>query len=223
MPVDPVKVIKQQPMPTLLSEIDVKFERADLERRIVLPRTVGASGLIVPPARSPGLHLSGLLRYVAQKSKITKYIDEILAEDMKFFPLRWAMGQAWEEFAASLYPDMLWQPYELNDPLIMNCDGLSYEEPAGEEGLIEEFKFNRSKKYSGQDLMKKKWLWMQQGLGYCLGYRTNLVRWHVLSAFEFPDPVYTKYLIEFSQKELDGMERMIEVNREGAIREGYGE
>jgi hypothetical protein len=207
-------------MPTLISETDVKLERADLLRRVPLPRTVGSDGYIVPPARMPGLHLSGLLRYVAKKSRITAYLEQIAEEDL---PLRWAMGQAWEEFAASLYPDMLYQPGEALEPVIMTCDGLRISTGRGELYCIEEFKFNRSKKYKGADLLKKKWLWMQQGMGYCLGYGPEIVRWHVLSAFEFPDPIYTQYLVGFSVVELAESRRMIESNRDAAIRAGYAE
>lgn len=185
-------------------------------RRVVLPRDVGPDGFIIPPVRRPGLHLSGLLKYVATKSRITARLQEIEEEE---FPLRWLMGHAWEEFAASLYPDMVWQPGEQTEPLIMNADGLTI----GGENIIEEFKFNRSKKYSGPNLIGKKWLWMQQGLGMCLGYGTDLVRWHVLSAFEFPDPIYTKYLIRFSDQEIREMQTIIDVNRESAIKEGYAE
>ena len=192
-------------MPTLISEIDVRLERSDLDRRIVLPRALGPDGYIVPPARTHGLHLSGLLKYIAVKSRITRYLDEIAEEE---FPLRWLMGHAWEEYAASLYPDMCWQPGEAYDPVIMTCDGLS-------DACIEEFKFNRSKKYKGSDLLAKKWLWRNQGLGECIGYGADTVRWHVLSAFEFPDPIYTQYVYRFDEKEIEDCRRMLESNISG--------
>lgn len=203
-------------MPTLISETDVKLERVDLERRVVLPRAVGPNGFIVPPARRPGLHLSGLLKYVAHASRISARVAEVAEEEM---PLRWALGHAWEEFAASLYPYMIWQPGEMEDPVIMNCDGI---EMRGDT-VVMEFKHNRSKKYSGADLIKKKWLWMCQGMGYCIGYGAELVEWHVISTMEFPDPVYTKYLVRFSDEELDSMRNMIEINREGALAAGFAE
>lgn len=206
-------------MPTLIAEIDVKLERADMLRRVVLPRDLDGLGNIVPPKRKPGLHLSGLLKYVATTSKITARLQEIADEEM---PLRWAMGQAWEEFAASLYPDMIWQPGEVHEPLIMNCDGVGYE-PRVEDNVIWEFKFNRAKKYKGADLIAKKWLWMMQGAGYCLGYGFSVAVWHVLSAFEFPDPIYTKYVVAFSDKDLNETARMIAMNRDDAVQEGYAE
>jgi hypothetical protein len=210
-------------MPTLISETDVKLERGDLVRRVPLPRSVSVDGFMVPPARTHGLHLSGLLRYVAQKSKITAYINDVAEEDL---PIRWMLGQVFEEFAASLYPDMVWQPYECQSPVIMNCDGIStYDSDTTGDTclLIREFKFNRARKYAGADLLKKKTVWMWQGMGYCLGYGATRVQWEVMSVMEWPDPLWTQYLVEFSEKELEGMERIIDSNRAGAVAEGYSE
>ena len=204
-------------MPTLISETDVKLERADLQRRVPLPRSVSVDGFLVPPARTPGLHLSGLLRYVAQKSKITAYINDVAEEDL---PIRWMLGQVFEEFAASLFPFMIWQPGEIDTPVIMTPDGVSVEDYGL---LLHEFKFNRAKKYAGADLLKKKTVWMWQGMGYCLGYGASRVVWNVMSVMEWPDPLWTQYLVEFSEKELEGMRRMIDSNRAGAIAEGYSE
>lgn len=228
----------------------MKLEKSDLLRRVVLPRAVSPDGFLIEPPRAPGLHLSGLLRYVAQKSKITAYINDVAEDDL---PIRWMLGRVFEEFAASLFPDMVWQPYECQIPLIMNCDGISmapklyYGNGPGEptccgccefpavtycsgcgweaplEPLIREFKCNRAKKYSGADLLKKKTVWMWQGMGYCLGYGAKRVQWEVMSVMEWPDPLWTQYLVEFSDKELEGMQRMIDSNRVGAIAEGYCE
>ena len=204
-------------MPIPVSIHEVKLERADLYRRVQLPRTVGADGYVVPPARTPGLHLSGLLKYIADTSRIGAYRDQIAEEE---YPLRWLMGQAWEEFAASLYPAMEWQPGEVSEPVLMTPDGLSY----GASGvLIEEFKHRRAKALTGADFIKKQWLYLQQGMGYCLGYGVDTVRWHTLNTFEFPDPRYVQYVIRFTDEDLRGMERMIEANRQAAIEAGYAE
>ena len=205
-------------MPTLISEIEVKLERSDLDRRIVLARDVDPeTGLIIPPHRTPGLHLSGLLKYIAETSKITARLAEIADEE---YPLRWLMGHAMEEFLASLYPLMVWQPGEATDPVIMTPDGITFEDYGM---VIEEFKHNRSKRYDGREFLVKKWLFKHQGLGYCLGYGAQYVRWHVLYSMEWPDPIYCKYLYKFSQEELDSMWRMIDVNKEAAIQRGYAE
>jgi len=209
-------------MPILISETEVKLERADLDRRIVLARDVDpTTGLIVPPARRPGLHLSGLLKYIAEVSKVTARLQEIADEE---YPLRWLMGHAVEEFLASLYPLMVWQPGEVVDPVIMNPDGVSFEELDGpNEQVIEEFKHNRSKRYDGREFLTKKWLFKHQGMGYCLGYGARFVRWHVLYSMEWPDPVYVKYLYQFTDEDLAGMRRIVDSNRDAAIRRGYAE
>lgn len=200
----------------------MRLERRDLLRRVALDRETNGR-FIVPPARTPGLHLSGLLRYIAVKSKITTFVEDAAEEDAierGHHPLRWFLGIAVEEALASLYPDMTWQPGEIMSPVIMTPDGISYDEYP----IIEEFKARRYKRFkSGKEMLSKKWAWAHQGMGECLGVGTPYVRWHVFSMFEFPDPSYIKYLIKFSDEELAGMERMIEVNREGAIREGYAE
>jgi hypothetical protein len=204
-------------MPKLLEERDVTLERDDLSRRTVLPHTV-RNGLIVPPSRSSGLHLSGLIRYIAETTRITRYIQDAKEEDAierGHLPLRWCLGHAWEEFAASLYPEMIWQPGEIKEPLLMNCDGLSG------VGLYE-FKFSRGKYNPGRELLQH-WVWMQQGMGYCLGYGASVVQWHVLAAMNWPDPKYTVYVVEFSQTELDQCQRMIDTNRDNAIKNGYAE
>lgn len=187
--------------------------------------------MIVPPKRTPGLHLSGLLKYVAHKSKITAYImdaDEEDAIERGHLPLRWFLGQMVEEGLASLYPGMIWQPGEQTCPVIMTCDGIGYlsdevmvtqQTPV----IIEEFKCKRAKKTPGEKFIKDKWIFMQQGLGYCLGYGCEYVRWHVLALFAWPDPVYTQYLVKFEQKELDECRRMIERNTQAAIEAGYAE
>lgn len=212
-------------MPTLISETDVSLERDDLLRRVQLPRDLDSSGRwIVPPARTPGLHLSGLLRYVAMKSKVTAWAQDANEEEeieRGKLPIRWALGQAVEEFWASLYPDMKWQPGELTDPVIMTPDGLSFENG---EWIIEECKTRRYKRFeSGPKMLNSKWAWAQQGMAEAIGYGTPYVRWSVWSLFEFPDPKLTRYLFKFDDAELEGCRRMIEVNQEAAIRAGFAE
>jgi hypothetical protein len=102
----------------------------------------------------------------------------------------------------------------------MNCDGISRHD---RKIWIDEFKFNRAKKCTGADLLKKKWLWMRQGAGYCLAYDTDVVRWHVIAAFQFPNPVYTQYVVGFPDKELREVKNMLDNNYRGAVEEGYEE
>lgn len=207
-------------MPLLVHQEEVRLELKDMTRRIVLERDV-QNGYIVPPSRASGLHLSGLLKYVAYTSRITARMQEIADEEM---PLRWMLGHAFEEFAASLCVDMKWQPGETDTPCIMNCDGITFRDDLdGDTFCVNEFKCNRSKRYSAHDLIEKKWLWMCQGRGYCCGYGTCHVEWNVLSVMEWPDPVWTRYLIRFTDEELDGMMQMIKANYRAAVKAGYAE
>jgi hypothetical protein len=208
-------------MPLLLHQEEVKLEFSDIQRRIVLPRDVDSNGFILPPQRTSGLHLSGLLKYIAKTSRLSHWIKET-EED--YHPLRWMLGNAFEEYAASLLPFMVWQPGEAVDPVIMTPDGVTWRDDLPHSKFcVNEFKFNRAKRYSADDLVDKKWAWMCQGKGYCLGYGTRYVEWNVMSCMEWPDPVWSRYLIEFSEKELKDMRLMIEANREGAEKAGFAE
>lgn len=211
-------------MPELLREMEVRLERRDLLNRIALPRKVDARGFIVPPSRAPGLHLSGLLKYIACKSRITERIKEVEEEEL---PGRFLFGLAMEEYLASFYGDMVWQPYEQQDPVIMNCDGIGTDDCGGPpetppEIVIAEFKAGRFKRIEGRKILAK-WLWMSQGMGECIGYGANLVEWHVFALMEWPDPTYTRYLVRFSGEDLHGMQQMINANKAAAIAAGYAE
>lgn len=212
-------------MPELISTTEVLLEQGDLLRRIVLPHLTSPEGYICPPKRSPGLHVSGLLRYVARKLKMREYVEDADEEDAierGHLPLRWFVGQICEEGLASLYPEMVWQPGELKDPLIMTCDGLTCDPELGL--IVEEFKARRYKRFtSGEAMLQKKWTWRNHGTCYCLGYGACYVRWHSLSLFEFPDPSYITYLVRFSNEDLRNMQAVIDANREGAIAEGFAE
>ena len=192
-------------MPTLFEETEVKLDRADLLQ-------LSPVNIEIAP-RTSGLHLSGVLKYIAQTSKITNYVAQVDAEEM---PLIWLLGLAWEWACVRLYPEILHQPGEVLDPVVMTCDGVS-------EYGIEEFKYTSKKRMSADDLMKKQWLWMQQGRGYCIGYKGTRVRWHVCYVNQPWAPVYVRYLIEFSEGELKQTEKMIRENMPRALEAGFAE
>ena len=159
-------------MPKVLEELEVRLDRLDLEQRQVIGQRSSA-GRIDTPTRGAGIHLSGILRYLAEVSGILKAIQDIDAERL---PLRMALGLAWEEFAASLYPCMIWQPGQIQPQGIwMTCDGLSEiahqppvadASPLGASPCIEEFKLTWKKTHAnGLDLLKDEWYWIQQAKG----------------------------------------------------------
>jgi hypothetical protein len=192
------------------------------------------------------MHLSGVLRYVATESGILKAIADI---DEEALPLRMALGLAWEEFAVSMYPEVDWQPGEIVvDGIAMNCDGLS-ENPKypqldaayqqfmqqADQALpvvvrpatqLDEFKLTWKKAKTAQDLLRDEWYWLQQGRGYCWGYEANLVRWHVCYVngdYRGSGPIYKRYLIHFSDAEVESTQKMIQKNRAAAEEKGHAE
>jgi len=158
--------------------------------------------------RNKGIHLSELIRRMA-------VVNGMLAEGEQSeddMPLRMFLGMAWEEAAATLYPEMLWQPGEKElDGIWGNCDGLSYEsleiDGEREEVLcVDEFKLTW--KSQSRDIMLE-WMWLQQGAGYCKMHGTRWVKYHVCwvngNYRDSRDPVYMRYLVEFGERELAGI------------------
>ena len=205
-------------MATILEELDVKLEFADLYKRIPLRRGP------VPQERTHGVHQSGILTYIARKIKILGPDEK--PEDE--YPLIWALGQAWEEFCVSLYPEIDWQPGEMcKNEIWRSIDGIN---PHGLERLfdcsmtgpvIEEFKYTHKKVRCGQEFLDE-WMWMHQGRGYCSALETIWVRWHVMYTrgdYKTFGPVYRRYLVEFTNKEIEQTEAMLVMNRDKVVSE----
>lgn len=192
-------------MPVVLEETEVKLERADLEKRVPIKRTA--------LVRSPGIHLSGVLRYIAETSGILRPVDDLDEE----LPLRMVLGLAWEEFAVSLYPAIFYQPGEAHrDGVAMTCDGIDFAQADGRR--LEEFKATWKRVRSGEQLLRD-WLWMHQGRGYCKGYGVDRVRWHVYYVngdYRGSGPIYMRYLVEFTAEEIDQTWYMVLANRDKA-------
>lgn len=182
--------------------------------------------------RTPGLHLSGILRYIAISSKILKGIDpvtgkwigdedaDLMEEDM---PLRMALGMAWEEWVACLYPSMRWQPGELSlNGIAGSPDGLSLSDltslPFLPEwtAIIEEFKCTWKSCRHGI-LAQKLWIW--QGGCYAHMYGCKYVRFNILwvnGDYERRGPggpIYKRYLVEYSDLDLKNLWDMILLNK----------
>lgn len=187
-------------MPILLAEQIVSIEFSDLLTRTPILRPSR------PPVRAEGAHQSDILAYVARKVGWLGP-DE---RDEDEYPLVWAVGCAWEEWAASLYPDMEWQPGELTaDGISVNADGLT-----ADPLQIEEFKATwKSCGVLNPDTLppadyflkeKKFQMWQHQGRAYCQLYGPRVVRWHVLhirSDYKSFGPVYKTYTVEFTDAE----------------------
>lgn len=163
-----------------------------------------------PNNRSAGVHLSGILQPVMEAAGL------LVAKERDPDEAPWAMflGKAWEEQAVRLYPDLIWQPGEFQlDGVVGSPDGLTWDEQR-ECWILEEFKYTLTAMVP--DILRfKKYLW--QVAGYCKGLTDGeaaygsvgymrLARLHVMWAagtYKPPSPIYMRYLIEFTEQELE--------------------
>ena len=203
-------------MPTLLSEQVISLEFSDLANRVPILRPD------LPPRRAPGLHQSGVLKYIAVE-RINILKPGIMLDEE--YPLLWGLGVAWEEFAVSLHPDIIWQPgEETRDGISVNCDGLSWW--WNNEPTLEEFKFTFKSEKSGEEWIREEWMHMHQARGYCWVYGPRVVRWHVCHVrgdYKSFGPIYKQYVVGFTDEEVEGTWRMITKNAAEAVRMGYAE
>jgi hypothetical protein len=203
-------------VPILLAESVLDLQRQDLAHRSPIHRPEREH------ARTPGVHLSGVLVKVAESIGVLKP-GEPIEEDL---PLRVVAGHMWEEFAVSLYPGIVWQPGETCvDGVWMTPDGLEADcylyqmiggaytnpNPIIRADALHEFKCTWKKVRSGPDLLAE-WYWMAQGKGYCKGYGVRHVKWHVFYVngdYHNSGPIYKTYTVEFSEKEIEQSWRMV--------------
>lgn len=181
-------------MPEILSVRQITFEFSDLAARtpIVIPE--------VPLVRSPGLHLSDVLTYIARKIGKLGPGDKLEEE----YPLRMAMGHMWEEWYFSFRKDYLWQPGERTiDSISMNADGLGL---WGDDAALVDTKCTEKKVRSGEDWIDDNWIYMHQARGYCYGYGPRVFVWPVLhyrGHYDGKGPVCMEYTVRFSDSEID--------------------
>lgn len=215
----------------ILESTHVELQWPDIASRVSHPRTVEST------IRASGVHLSAVLRYVAVTTKIldlSKFEDrEDAGFDESVIPLRMCLGVAWEEFAAGLYPDMVWQPGELElDGVSGNRDGYSFiEEYRRPFFVVDEFKFTQK---SARRPIESEWMWLQQVRGYCkmqeeaTGEESRWARLHVCyvnGEYEWVrggEPKYMRYLVEFERREIDATWNQIVLpnkGKEGVVRE----
>ena len=212
-------------MPRVVEETEVRIEWADIESRVTHERPAKYK-------RTPGKHLSSVLRYIATTAGILKGVDPKTGKwkgdttlDEDEMPLRMALGMAWEDWAVGLYPEMVWQPGEIErDNVYGTPDGLSAITLGNLEICIDEFKCTW--KSSHQRPILGEWMWMNQGMGYCAMSQMDIryVRYHVMYVcgnYRPPAPSYMRYLVEYSQQEIDRTWALVMRNKdkEGVKRE----
>jgi len=165
--------------------------------------------------RSGGAHLSSIIAHLwfgslpesdpQRKEKEREWAVEIGAEGERSYPLRMALGLAWEWLAAGLYPDMVWQPGEFErDGIIGSPDGLTYD---GELPVIDEMKLT-FKSCRDKDVLRDT-LWMWQIKGYMAILQCTRARLHVCYVngdYTRPyTPIYRRYVMEIGVEEREEM------------------
>lgn len=192
-------------MPEILSVRQITFEFSDLAAR--RPLTIPE----VPLSRSPGLHLSDVLHYAAEKiGKLEK--GEKLEEE---YPVHFVRGAAWEEWYFSLRRDYLWQPGErIINGIAMNADGLGM---WGDEPAVIDTKSTDKKIRTGEDWIDDNWVYHHAARGYCYGYGPRVFIWPVLhhrGDYKGSGPVIMEYVVRFSDRECETTWQMVEKYRD---------
>ncbi len=179
-------------MPKLLQETKIDIKWTDIRGRA--PKYKLSSD-----ARSPGVHLSGIIQYCL-------YSDRE-AHDPDLMPWAMAMGLAWEARAVTLFPEIMWAPGEEElDSVYATPDGLSSLKIGDEyEVVVEEFKCTwKSQRNYGDILKQTGWIWQVAALCHMQGLRhARLHIFFVNGEYRPPEPTYITYLIEFTPQELE--------------------
>jgi hypothetical protein len=196
----------------LIEEREIQLERRDVwARRKRKPVATGE--------RSSGVHLSGIIRHcLIETGKATA--RELDDDEL---PLRMAVGMAWEEWMAGLWPDMIWQPGEKElDQVVGSPDGITVE--GVEEPLLEEIKCTwKSRKTYGDVVNQSLWMW--QLAGYLKMLKLVRARMHILWVCGDykqgpPSPAYVTYTVAFTQEEIDRFWRNVVLkNRDSVLPE----
>jgi hypothetical protein len=169
--------------------------------------------------RASGIHQSDILRWIAVE-KVNKLKRGERVEDE--YPLRWAMGVMWEEFAFStILRESVWQPGEVVvDGIAVNPDGLGEAYVVqilggivdeSMEAVVDETKCTECKPVTTEaDLLEKFsenwWVYQHQGRGYCYCYAPRVMRWtmlHYRGDWRGSGPVCMEYVVEFSDGDVE--------------------
>lgn len=184
-------------------------------------------------ARTPGVHVSGIIRAIATEMGLLtpEWVEELsLVEVAGSSDLWWArlddvaklrisIGLAWEQFYIPLLPHVVDHPGEFCvEGIYMSPDGTSLDvivTDRGERGLVavHEIKFTYKSINTVGDFLQQ-WMWVAQTQAYCRALSTTRVYVHVLYAcgdYSWPmrpvlGPNLTApsiYRIDYTQEEID--------------------
>lgn len=218
-------------MPQLLSKTDIAIEWTDLAKwsQTLQPKSAHV--------RSPGVHISGIIRAIMQR--IGKLQPDDITDEM---PLRMAVGMAWENWVVGLEQAQTewkieWQPGEWEcDGIFGTPDGIGevtrYTAEIQKGGWIkkgqqvyrclDEFKATWKSEHKRKDIAAESlWMWQLAASCYVLGL--EYARLHVLwvnGDYRPPAPKYFVYLLKFERGDLDKFWRdTVMVNRGIAVAE----
>jgi hypothetical protein len=178
--------------------------------------------------RTSGLHLSGIIRVLAQDMRLLDPEDDIAGLPLEA-RLRMAVGLAWEEWLHHQYPEVLYHPGELcQDGILMTPDGV------GDDETMYEFKatWKSEKKVLGNGYEAScNWMWQAQNMGYLKALKWRRVHQCILflngnykapGAFGPPSPVFRELEIEYDQPEIEANWKLILANRHRGVHEQHG-
>lgn len=188
------------------------------------------SPYIIPPGT---IGVATLVRRIAIKLKRFT-VEDAANEDM---PLRMFLGMGWEWVAASMYPEMCWQPGEfVHDGIVGHPDGMTAVEDdipfEPSTVMVEEFKYTWKsiRQKGGKDDDYKsildEWMWLSQVMGYInilnrgYGYNIRHGRFHICWArgnytWDAKEK-YARYVVKFTEQELEQNWLMLTNERDAA-------
>lgn len=183
----------------VVERTEVRFEWKDLENLTFHPEP--------KHKRSSGVHVSQVIKHIAIKlGKLTEHDKD---DEM---PLIVLLGMAWECYCFRLYHDLTWQPGELKyQGVIMSPDAYPHDPKID----LDECKYTTKSSRHRHDALIEEWMWMSQGMSYVKGKqqrfklkpRGGVVRYHIcwgIGDYSRPiRPAYYRYVVQFSQPEID--------------------
>ena len=177
--------------------------------------------------RSPGVHMSGIIRCIATETGILKpeWAEEISLTDVRAITdpiaiLRINIGLAWEQH----YIGTILARYGVADhPDEVKIDGIYGSPDAERVSVIESISViitaKKTIKHECHEIkatykstktvgdLTSQWMWLTQLKAYCKALRTRFAVLHILflcGDYTFPiKPVREVYEIEFTQQEID--------------------
>ena len=180
--------------------------------------------LTLPPSktpRSPGQHVSGIIRCLATEMGILTpdTAEELSLTDVRTITdpvaiLRIRIGLAWEEHYIPSLEDVVDHPGEMfHDGVYMTHDGESISSVYSSVSLthswelvVHEVKATYKSTKTVGDLSSQ-WMWLTQMKAYCKAKNTRFAKMHCLflcGDYKMPiQPVLKIWAIEFTQEEID--------------------